>query len=107
MKLESKFQSELIKELEDIFIGCVILKNDEQYTQGFPDLLILYKNYWAALECKRYAGASYRPNQEYYLDLLNKMSYAATIYPENKEVILNELQNAFNVKNCSRVFKRE
>jgi len=105
MKLESKFQSELIKELEEMFKGCVILKNDEQYTQGFPDLLILYKKYWAALECKRYEGASYRPNQEYYLELLGNMSYATCIYPENKEVILNELQNAFNVKKYSLISK--
>ena len=95
MILESQFQSKLIKELEDTYKGCVILKNDEQYIQGFPDLLILYKKHWAVLECKRYEGAPYQPNQEYYLEMLGEMSYSATIYPENKEVILNELQNAF------------
>lgn len=97
MKLESKFQAELIKELEELFKGCVILKNDEQYIQGFPDLLILYKKYWAALECKRYEDATHQPNQDYYVELLGGMSYAAFIYPENKEVIIDELQNAFGV----------
>jgi len=49
--LESAFQANLIKELETLFVGCVILKNDANYIQGFPDLLILYKNNWAVLEC--------------------------------------------------------
>lgn len=95
---ESKFQSELIKELKDIFKDCVILKNDASYLQGVPDILILYKNKWAMLEVKASAHARVRPNQEYYVDLLNDMSFAAFIYPENKEEILNELQHTFRVR---------
>ena len=82
----------LIKELKDIFVGCIIMKNDSSYIQGIPDLLILYKDRWAALEVKKSATASHRPNQEYYVDKMDEMSYASFIYPENKEVVLDELQ---------------
>lgn len=91
-KLERDFQRNLIKELKDIFVGCIIMKNDSSYIQGIPDLLILYKDRWAALEVKKSATASHRPNQEYYVDKMDEMSYASFIYPENKEAVLNELQ---------------
>lgn len=91
-KLERDFQRNLIKELKDIFVGCIIMKNDSSYIQGIPDLLILYKDKWAALEVKKSATASHRPNQEYYVDKMDEMSYASFIYPENKEDVLNELQ---------------
>lgn len=91
---ESKFQSELIRELNKIFRGCVILKNDTNYIQGFPDLTILYKDKWAVLECKRSANEKFQPNQEYYISELDDMSFARVIYPENKEEVLDELQRA-------------
>ena len=91
-KLERDFQSRLIKELKQIFKGCIIMKNDSSYIQGIPDLLILYKDKWAALEVKKSATASHRPNQEYYVELMDEMSYASFIYPENKEEVLYELQ---------------
>lgn len=96
--LENRFQSELIKELENIFEGCIVLKNDSTYIQGFPDLLILYNDRWAALECKRslcYKKNKKQPNQEYYIDLLDDMSFARFVGPENKEEILDELQRSF------------
>lgn len=93
--LESAFQSKLIKELNLMFIGCVILKNDANYIQGFPDLLILFNDRWAVLECKRDKYAPYQPNQEYYLETLGRMSYASVIYPEIKKEVLDELQQAF------------
>lgn len=94
-KLESKFQSELIKELKKIFKGCLVMKLDSGYIQGIPDLLVLYKNKWATLECKKNASASKRPNQEYYVGLMNKMSFSRFICPENKEEVLNELRKTF------------
>lgn len=94
MAKENTFQAQLIKDLKILFPGCMILKNDANYIQGIPDLLILFNDKWAMLECKRNKKASHRPNQEYYVDLLDKMSYAAFIYPENREDILNELQQA-------------
>lgn len=107
MKLESEFQSELIKEIKDLFPGCVVLKNDPNYLQGFPDLLILFRQNWAVLEVKRSASEPYRPNQEYYLDLLDNLSYSATIYPENRESILDELQFALRTRRKARPTKRE
>lgn len=94
-KLERIFQSELIKELRELFPGCIILKNDPTYIQGIPDLLILFEDKWAALEVKKSITASHRPNQEFYVNKMGRMSYANFIYPENKEVVLNELQEAF------------
>lgn len=93
--LESKFQAKLIKELKMIFPGCIVLKNDPDYLQGFPDLTILWNDKWAVLECKRSEDSPHRPNQDYYIDICDEMSYARFIYPENKEEVLDELQQAF------------
>ena len=93
-RLERDFQAKLIKELKVMFKGCIIVKNDPNYIQGIPDLLILYNDRWAALEVKKSETAHHQPNQEYYVDLMNQMSFAAFIYPENKEEILYELQQA-------------
>lgn len=103
--LESKFQSDLIKEISKMFIGCIVLKNDANYIQGFPDLLVLYEGKWAALECKRSRRDTFQPNQEYYLDYLDQMSFARVIYPENKEEVLDELQQAFRSNRFARVFR--
>lgn len=89
--LENKFQSRLVKELKELFSGCIVMKNDSSYIQGIPDLLVLYKNKWASLECKKNARSSKRPNQEYYVDRMNDMSFAKFIYPENKDEVLDEL----------------
>ena len=94
-KLESKFQAKLIKELKEMFKGCIVMKNDSSYIQGIPDLLILYKNKWASLECKKNAKASKQPNQEYYVGLMDEMSFSRFICPENKEEVLNDLQQTF------------
>ena len=94
-KLERDFQSKLIKEIKEMFSGCIVLKNDSSYIQGIPDLLILDKNKWATLELKRSASAKRQPNQEYYVGLMNDMSFSRFIYPENKEEVLNELREAF------------
>ena len=93
-RLERDFQAKLIKELKVMFKDCIIVKNDPNYIQGIPDLLILYNDRWAALEVKKSATAHHQPNQEYYVDLMDQMSFAAFIYPENKEEILYELQQA-------------
>ena len=94
--LENKFQAKLIKELKSLFPGCIVMKNDSSYIQGIPDLLVLYKNMWASLECKKSAKASKQPNQEYYVGLMNKMSFARFICPENKEEVLTELKKIFH-----------
>lgn len=97
-KLERDFQAKLIKELKNIFSGCLVLKNDSSYIQGIPDLLVLHKDKWAMLEVKRSSSANVRPNQRYYVDLTNKMSFSRFISPENKTDILNELQDFFAMR---------
>lgn len=94
-KLERDFQANLIKELKTLFKDCIVTKLDSSHIQGIPDILILYKNKWATLECKKFAGAKKQPNQNYYVDIMNKMSFSRFICPENKEEVLNDLQQAF------------
>lgn len=92
-RLESGFQDILRNELRALFPGCLIFKMDQ--IQGIPDLLILYKNMWASLECKKHANAKRQPNQEYYVGLMNSMSFSRFICPENKEEVLNDLCETF------------
>lgn len=95
MTKESDFQLALIKRIKKEFPGSMVIKNDPNYIQGFPDLTVLYKDKWAVLECKRSKSAKKQPNQEYYVSVLNGMSYSAFVQPENKEEILNGLHKAF------------
>lgn len=91
-KLERDFQSGLIKEIKSTFKGSIVTKLDSSHIQGIPDLLILHKDKWATLECKKDANAKKRPNQDYYVDKMNKMSFSRFISPENKEEVLHELK---------------
>ena len=93
--LESKFKTELSKKIKNMFPGAIVLHLDPNEIQGMPDLLVLYKNKWAALEGKKNKNSSHRPNQDYYVDLMNKMSFSRFVYPENEEEVLDELQQAF------------
>lgn len=95
-KRENKFQGELIKELEEMFPGALIVKNDPNYRQGFPDLSIMYGKHWALLECKRSLDEEYQPNQEDYLQMADAMSFGRMICPENKEEVLHDLQRSFD-----------
>lgn len=92
--LESAYQSKLIKKLKKEFPGCVVLKNDPTYIQGMPDLLVLKGQNWAALEVKRNTHAHHQPNQDYYVDKLNRMSYAAFISPENEKEVIDDLRRS-------------
>lgn len=93
--VERDFQAKLIKEIKDIFDGCIVMKNDSSYIQGIPDLLVLYKNKWASLEVKKNARASRRPNQEYYVERMNNMSFSRFVCPENKDEVMHDLHLYF------------
>lgn len=93
---ENAYQAKLIRKLKRLFPGCEILKNDSGYKQGILDLTILYQAFWAMLEVKASANSPMRPNQPYYVQKLNDMSFAAVIYPENEKEVLSALQEAFS-----------
>lgn len=92
-RLESGFQDRLIDELKERFPGSMVFKMDQ--VQGIPDLLVLYHDKWASLECKRNKSAKRQPNQEYYVGMMDEMSFSRFIYPENKAEVLDELQRSF------------
>lgn len=95
MARESEFQKNLKKELKNKFPGCIVTKLDPSDIQGIPDLLILYKNKWATLENKKSEKAPHRPNQDYYVEKMDEMSFSRFIYPENKEMVMSELEEMF------------
>lgn len=92
---ESEFQRKVKKKIKDRFPDSIILKNDPNFVQGIPDLLVLWNDHWAALECKTSDKASHRPNQQYYVDKMNEMSFASFIYPENCGEVLDALEQSF------------
>lgn len=94
---ENKYKTGLIKRIKKRFPGSVIFHLDPTECQGAPDLLILYKDKWAALEGKKHAKASKRPNQDYYVDKFNKMSFAKVIFPENESEVLDDMERSFTV----------
>lgn len=97
-KLESRFQKELIDEIKERYPGCIVLKNDPGYIQGFPDWTVLYEDKWATLEVKKERGAHKQPNQDYYVDRLNKMSFSRFVFPENKDEVLEKMDILFKRK---------
>lgn len=101
--LERDFQAELIKTIRALLPGCEILKNDSSYLQGVPDLLVLYGDRWAMLEVKKSLDEPYQPNQEYYIERFDTMSYATMICPENRELKLDELQSTLRAGRASRL----
>lgn len=91
-RLESGFQDRVVREIKDALPGCMVFKMDQ--IQGIPDLLVLHRDKWASLECKREQNAKRQPNQEYYVGRMNDMSFSRFIYPENKEEVLHDLYEA-------------
>lgn len=102
-QLERDIQPRIIRKIKQRLPGVYIFKGDTRYQQGTPDLVILYKDRWAMLEVKKSSTAPRQPNQDYYVDQLNKMSYAAFIHPDNEEDILDGLQQALQADRCPRV----
>ena len=95
---ESKFQHELIKEIKERFPGAVVMKNDPNYIQGIPDLTVLYEERWATLECKNSPHANHQPNQDYYVEKMNNMSFSSFVDPSNKREVLDELEKLFKLR---------
>ena len=100
---ENVYQAKLIRKLKRMFPGCEVLKNDPNYVQGILDLTLFWGPYWAMLEVKASSTSRERPNQSYYVNRLNDMSFAAFIYPENEEEVLTALQEAFASRGPARL----
>lgn len=100
---EAAYQSKLIRRLKREFPGCEVIKNDPNYRQGMLDLTLFFGPYWAMLEVKAHANAPQQPNQAYYVEQLNNMSFAAFIYPENEEEVIVALQEAFATRGATCV----
>ena len=95
-KDESKFKTELIKEIKSRLPGSCVFHLDPTELQGAPDLLVLYRDRWAMLEGKKHRRASHQSNQDYYVDLFDEMSFARIIFPENREEVLDELERSLS-----------
>lgn len=91
--LESGFQDKLRDELKSRYPDSLIFKMDQ--IQGIPDMLVLYKDKYAFLENKKSAKAKHQPNQDYYVEKLNNMSFARFVFPENKDEVLRDLDLYF------------
>lgn len=107
MVLERNYQARLIRTLRRIFPDGMILKNDSDYMQGVPDLILLVGPRWAMLEVKASADSRFQPNQEFYVEQLNRMGFAAVIYPEIEEEVLRDLQQALQPRRSARVSQRQ
>lgn len=102
---EGEYQTELKKKIQKLLPGAFVLKNDPSWLQGVPDLTILYKDRWATLEVKRSEYEEHRPNQDYYVEKMNSVSFSSFIYPENEKETLDELQRALEPGGKTRISK--
>lgn len=93
---EGRFKEELNKQLMQRFPGCYILINDSGHHPGYPDRTILWGDRWAMLEAKKSHSAAQQANQEYYVELFNKKSFAAFINPDNMEEVLDAMERSFS-----------
>lgn len=92
---ENQYQAQLIKRIKERFPDSIVMKNDSSYIQGIPDLTVLNGDKWATLEVKQSKDASHRPNQDFYVEKMNKMSFSSFITPENEQEVLDEMEQSF------------
>lgn len=106
-RVETSFQARLVVKLRGLFPGSIVTLTDPNHIQGIPDVLMLWRDTWAAFECKAHGKAKRQPNQPYYVTMMDAMSFAAFITPENEESVLGELQQALASRRPSRVSQRQ
>ena len=91
-KLENAYQAKLVTKLRKYDWVMEVVKNNPNYIQGIPDLIVILKNgKWAILEVKRAEDSPHRPNQGYYVKEFGQCGFAKFIFPENEEEVLSEL----------------
>jgi hypothetical protein len=89
------FQYQMRKRLEREFPGCIVLKNDPSWIGGIPDLLMVWGPHWAALETKAEPKSKRQPNQPFYVDKMDRMSYASFVSQDNVEEVIDEIHRSF------------
>ena len=92
-QLESGFERDTVKKIKERFPGSIVTKLNTK--QGIPDRLILFGGKWATLEFKREKNSPHRPNQDWYVDRMNDMSFSRFIYPENCDEVMRDLTTFF------------
>jgi hypothetical protein len=100
---ESDYQGRIIARVKELLPNSIVIKNDSSYMPGIPDLLVLYHDKWAMLEVKLHPLSRHQANQDYYIELLDSMSFAAFIYPEVEEEVLYDLQCSFGFIGKARI----
>lgn len=93
---ENVYQRGLIRRIRTVVLpGCIALKNDSGYQQGFPDWTVYYGPRYAILEVKDHEGAREEPNQRWFIEQFQSWGvFAEFIYPENEEEVLHALQRS-------------
>ena len=97
-KLESKFQKDFIDEAKERNPGLSAWKKDASYIKAIQDWTLIYEDKWAVLEMKKERGAHKQPNQEYYVNKLDKMSFSRFVFPENRDEVFEDLDRFFKRK---------
>lgn len=101
------YKAKLVVKLKEMFPGCQIFRNDPKDShQGVPDLTIIYGDRWAMLEAKAAADSAVQPNQPHWVEHYNRLSFAAFIYPENEEEVLNALKQVLAPSGSTRNTRR-
>lgn len=92
---ENCFQSRVIKDIKKMLPNCIVIPNNGNYIQGFPDVTVFGNHKYAMLECKRGEHEKHQPNQDFYISKFGRMAFGRFIFPENKKEVLNDLKNYF------------
>lgn len=89
--LESKFKTRLRNRIEKEFPGAIVMHTNPVERRGAPDLVVLYKDKWVALEGKQESKSSHRPLQDYRVEEWNKLSFARFVEPSNEQDVIDDM----------------
>ena len=109
-QLEAQFKKRFIDRFKNRMDELEIPLEVEQQKsnrRSWLDTIFLGPCVWAMLEFKKDEDANHQPNQDYYVDKLNRMCYAAFVSPENEEMVFNEMEELFKLGRNACVLKSE
>lgn len=103
---ERDYQKGLIQRIHSLLPRSVVLKNDPNYMQGIPDLVVFNGDRYAMLEVKTGPKAPHQPNQDYYVEWFDSQGvFSAFVYPENEEEILDAMERSLQPSRKARVHR--